>query len=133
MVETRNPVARIALIVLGLLCLGIACLGFALPGLPGTPFLLLAAACFARSSHKLYNRLLTNKLFGPLLTNWQQTRSIPRRVKQIAILSVLAAGGLSLATVDNTAFRVTLPLLLSVPLIILARLRETESLATAEE
>jgi hypothetical protein len=132
MAEPLHPLARFALLGLGLFCLGLACLGFALPGLPGTPFLLLAAACLARSSPRLHNRLLANRVFGPLIANWQATRSIPRRVKQIAILSVLAAGGLSLAVIDNTAFRLALPLLLSVPLVILARLRETETVAATD-
>lgn len=129
MPENRHPLTRVALLGLGLICLGLAGLGFVLPGLPGTPFLLLAAACFARSSRRLHDWLLENKIFGPVISNWQESRSIPRRVKQIAILSVLVAAGLSLAAFDNPYFRLALLVSLSVPLVILARLRETEPLA----
>ncbi len=56
---------RPLLIALGLLCTALAALGLILPGLPTTPFLLLATACFARSSPALHARLLHSRLFGP--------------------------------------------------------------------
>lgn len=72
--------------------LGIA--GIFLPGLPTTPFILLAAYCWARSSERLYARLLRDPRFGPLLADWQEYRAVPRRAKWLAagmmLLSALA-------------------------------------------
>jgi uncharacterized membrane protein YbaN (DUF454 family) len=71
---------------------GLAAVGVVVPGLPTTPLLLLAAACFARSSPRLHARLLANPVFGPLIREWQETRTVPVRAKVIAIV-----GGSSLS------------------------------------
>ena len=80
---------------LGLLFLGLASLGVVLPGLPTTPFLLLAAWFFARSSEKWHQRLLQSELFGPLLRNWEQRRCMSLQAKLVALGSMLVAGGAS--------------------------------------
>lgn len=84
----------------GLLCLALAVLGAFLPLLPTVPFLLLATACFARSSERLHHWLLTHPRFGHLIRAWNQEGRIPRQVKRrvtciIAItvpLTLLASG-----------------------------------------
>jgi uncharacterized membrane protein YbaN (DUF454 family) len=78
---------------LGFLFLGLAVLGIVLPILPATPFLLLAAWFFARSSEKWHQWLLANRTFGPLINNWEQHRCITSRTKLVAIASMLIAGG----------------------------------------
>jgi uncharacterized membrane protein YbaN (DUF454 family) len=80
---------------LGFLFLGLAILGILLPILPGTPFLLLSAWFFARSSKKWHQRLLASELFGPLILNWEQHRCISRRTKLVALVSMAVAGGAS--------------------------------------
>jgi uncharacterized membrane protein YbaN (DUF454 family) len=75
--------------VTGILFVGLAILGVALPILPTTPFLLVAAACFAKSSPEMQKRLLANKTFGPLIHDWQKYRSIPRKAKRIALLTMV--------------------------------------------
>jgi len=82
-------------LVLGFVCLGIGLLGVFLPVLPATPFVLLAAGCFARSSERWHRWLLANETFGPMIQDWEQNRCIGCRVKVIAITSMLAVGGLS--------------------------------------
>jgi hypothetical protein len=79
----------------GFAFVGLAALGAALPVLPTVPLLLLAAACFARSSARFYHWLLTNRLFGPLIRDWRETRSIPLRAKVSAIALVSLVGGSS--------------------------------------
>jgi len=78
---------------LGFFFLALALLGFALPILPGTPFLLLSAWFFARSSKKWHAWLLNNKLFGPIILNWETNRCINFRTKCVAIISMLGVGG----------------------------------------
>lgn len=70
---------------LGLLFVAIGALGAVLPGLPTTPFLILATACFARSSERLYGRLVSHPRFGPLIRDFLDGKGIDRRVKFSAI------------------------------------------------
>ena len=92
--------------VLGFLFVGIALLGVILPLLPTTPFVLLAAACFARSSEKWHRWMLANDTFGPMIRNWERNRCISCRVKLIAIASMLIVGGYSvLFAVETTQVR----------------------------
>ena len=80
-----SPIVRVALVLLGsgFVALGVA--GIFLPVLPTTPFLLLAAACYARASRRFYNALLNNRWFGPAILEWQQYRSIRYRTKLVSI------------------------------------------------
>lgn len=66
-----------------------------LPVLPTTPFLLVAAACFARSSPRFYDWLLSNRIFGPLIRDWREHRCIPLRAKIMAVVLITAVGGSS--------------------------------------
>jgi len=92
--------------VLGFLFLGIGILGVALPLLPATPFVLLAAACFARSSEKWHRWLLANETFGPMILNWEQNRCISCRVKLIGVFSMILVGGFSIFyAVESTTLR----------------------------
>jgi len=69
----------------GLACVGLGGLGVALPGLPTTPFVVLAAACFSRSSPRLYRWLIEHRLFGPLIGDFRAGKGISLRVKVWAI------------------------------------------------
>jgi len=82
----RHPIpVRLVFAGLGALFLLLGVLGLFLPVLPTTPFLLLAAACFARSSRRIFNWLLNHPQFGPLIREWREHRSIPYRAKRIAL------------------------------------------------
>lgn len=76
---------RAAYLAAGFLFLGAGVLGMVLPVLPTTPFVLLAAACFARSSDRFYQWVLHHRSFGPLVREWRTHRSIPYRTKLFAI------------------------------------------------
>jgi uncharacterized membrane protein YbaN (DUF454 family) len=82
---SRSRLARGVWAGLGIACVLIAALGVVLPGLPTTPFLLLAAACFVRSSQKLYDRLLANRAFGPAVRAFRETGGVPRAAKWTAL------------------------------------------------
>ena len=76
---------RSVLWVCGSVALLLAIIGVFLPGLPTTPFVLVAAACYARASEPFYRWLLRNPTFGPLIIEWRRHHSIPYRIKLIAI------------------------------------------------
>ena len=80
---------RVFWLLTGLMSVGIGAVGVALPLLPTTPFLLIAAFAFARSSTRLNNWLREHRSFGPLLENWHRDGSIDRKVKRIAIIVML--------------------------------------------
>jgi uncharacterized membrane protein YbaN (DUF454 family) len=86
---------RWLLLAMGFVFVGLAGLGTVLPVLPTVPFLLVAAACFARSSARFYHWLLSNRVFGPVIRDWRETRSIPLRAKISAISLVVLVGGSS--------------------------------------
>lgn len=81
---------RLLFLSLGWLFVGLGVLGAFLPLLPTTPFLLLAVACFTRSSPRLEAWLLNHPRFGPPLRNWREKGAIPRRAKVLAV-SMMAA------------------------------------------
>jgi len=76
---------KILLIIAGSLSVALGVIGIFLPILPTTPFLLLAAACYAKSSEKMYNRLLNNKYLGKYIRNYREQKGIPKKTKIIAI------------------------------------------------
>ncbi|MDE0262380.1 MAG: YbaN family protein [Bryobacterales bacterium] len=85
-------------LALGGFFVGLGSVGVVLPGIPTTPFLLLASYFFVRSSPALHRRLLRSKLFGPTLRDWQRHRGVKRRTKWISIGCCSLMIGLSIAT-----------------------------------
>ena len=109
---------------LGFLFLGLAILGILLPVLPGTPFLLLSAWFFARSSEKWHQRLLRSELFGPMIRNWEKNRCISCRTKLVAMVSMICAGGASIVfAVQDPALRIAAVGLMTVGVITLISIR----------
>lgn len=70
----------------GLGAVALAALGVILPLLPTTPFLLVAAFAFARSSERMTRWLHEHRVFGPLIENWHRDGSIDRKAKRTAIV-----------------------------------------------
>ena len=77
---------RRLLIIAGTLSTAIGIVGIFVPILPTTPFLLLAAACYRRSSQRFYNWLLNNRFIGAYVRNYIQGRGMPLKIKIITIL-----------------------------------------------
>jgi uncharacterized membrane protein YbaN (DUF454 family) len=107
----RPGLVRGLLIAAGGLCTALGLVGAFLPILPTTPFLLLASACFARSSPRFHRRLLASPVFGPYLTQWRRERTIPPEAKRKAYGLVVVTFGLSIHLVDRAGLRVLLALL----------------------
>ncbi len=83
-------------IAIGLFFLMLGGIGVFLPLLPTTPFVLLAAACFARSSPRMHSWVLHSKLFGPLVQDWEKNKCVSRKVKVLALFMMAAIGGMSI-------------------------------------
>ena len=91
-----SPSVRLLFVVLGTLFVLLGIAGAVLPVLPTTPFMLLAAACYARASSRFYNWLLNSPAFGPTILEWRRHRSIPWRVKLTAIGLMAVTLGISI-------------------------------------
>ena len=83
-----SRMVRILYLTLGIASLVLAVLGVVLPVLPTTPFILLAAACFAR--------MLSNRFAGPIIREWREHRSIPLRIKRWIYLMMVISFGSSI-------------------------------------
>jgi len=81
----KQKVVRALLIAAGTVSLGLGAIGIFVPVLPTTPFLLLAAACYMRSSERLHKWLINNRWFGEYIKNYQAGRGIPMRTKIVAL------------------------------------------------
>ena len=108
---------RIILLSLGWLCVGLAFVGIFVPGIPTTPFLIVALWAFAQSSKKFHAWLLSHKRFGPMLQNWESHRVVPRKAKTLMVILQIFAVILFHYSIQNIYFTA----ILAVTLIIVAR------------
>ena len=91
---------RTILIIIGWLAVVLATLGVVLPLLPTTPFLLLAAWCFARSSPRFHYWLLYRSCFGGYLRHWQAHRALPAGAKPKALIFIVLTFAVSVYLVN---------------------------------
>ncbi|BAC15305.1 hypothetical conserved protein [Oceanobacillus iheyensis HTE831] len=80
-----KSIKKAFLLIIGSISLGLGVLGIILPLLPTTPLLLLSAACYIRSSDKLYQWLITNKYVGSYILNYRSGKGIPLKAKIIGV------------------------------------------------
>lgn len=105
----RTTAKRRLLIGAGTLATGLGIIGVFIPILPTTPFLLLAAACYMRSSERSYQWLINNRIFGAYVRNYIEGRGMPIRIKVFTILLLWLAIGLSITFgVQNIVIRIVL-------------------------
>lgn len=84
--QTGFSIKKVFLVIGGLIFVGLAGLGVILPVLPTTPFLLVAAACFVRSSDRLYQWLIHHRIFGSYIRNYIKHKAISPRAKSITLI-----------------------------------------------
>jgi uncharacterized membrane protein YbaN (DUF454 family) len=105
----RSTAKRRLLIAAGTLCAGLGIIGIFVPILPTTPFLLLAAACYMRSSERFYRWLTNNRVFGAYVRNYIEGRGMPLRIKVFTILLLWLAIGLTVTfAVQSLVIRIIL-------------------------
>jgi uncharacterized membrane protein YbaN (DUF454 family) len=91
----RNPAIRFALLAIGWLSVALGVIGIFIPVLPTTPFLLLAAACFMRSSKRFYLWLVNHRQLGPWIVDYLEGQGIPLKGKVYAISLMWLSIGVS--------------------------------------
>ncbi|KAA0681081.1 YbaN family protein [Roseomonas genomospecies 6] len=96
-----SPLRRRLWLALGYAALGLGIAGTVLPLLPTTPFLLLAAGAFAKSSPALRDRLYRDPRFGPLLRDWQAQGAIPRKAKAAALIGMSVSWAIVVLTASG--------------------------------
>ncbi|MFC2010895.1 YbaN family protein [Chloroflexota bacterium] len=103
----QHQIMRNLLITAGIIFTAVGAIGIFIPVLPTTPFLLLAAGCFVRSSQKAYNWLLSNKFFGAYLKNYLEKRGMTLRMKVSTIVLMWIAIILSInMVIDSIAISI---------------------------
>jgi uncharacterized membrane protein YbaN (DUF454 family) len=108
--------------LLGLVALGLGMAGLVLPLLPTTPFLLLAAWGFSRSSPRFHSWLIGHPRLGPPILDWQTHRAISRRAKGIAMIAIAATPLVSLGLgVPGAVIAIQIVVLTAVSAFILTR------------
>ena len=113
---------RVLLFVVGTIALVVGVVALVLPLIPSTPFLLLAAACYAHASERLYRWLIRQPAIGAVIVRWRASRTIDPDVRRTALLTVVVSFGLSIILVEALAVRVVLVVLAGLVLAILLRI-----------
>lgn len=83
---------------LGWIFFALGVVGAVLPLVPTVPFMLLAAACFARGSERIHRWLVTHPRFGPPIEDWRRHGAIGRRTKRLSMATIAVVFGISVAT-----------------------------------
>ncbi|MCH2113060.1 MAG: YbaN family protein [Planctomycetes bacterium] len=91
---------RVLLLATGFFTLILGVIGLVVPLLPTTPFLILAAACFMRSSPRIHDWLIAHPLLGKILRDWQEHRGIALRYKVISTSLIVVFASYSLWTME---------------------------------
>ena len=114
--------ARAVWMAVGFAALALAALGVVLPLLPTTPFLLVAAYAFARSSERWHAWLLSHRVFGPIIEDWRRHGAIGRRTKIVGVAAMAGVLALSVAfDVDSIVLAVQAVVLTASAAFVLSR------------
>lgn len=100
----KSMFAKSFYVVAGSVSMVLGVIGLLLPVIPTTPFLLLAAFCYARGSERFYLALMENRVFGSYIQDWRDNNGIPRRTKIFVIALLVLMLGTSIVFVVPTAF-----------------------------
>ncbi|WGV99473.1 YbaN family protein [Vibrio sp. YMD68] len=133
MSELTINIRRIFLNIVGGLSLFLGLLGILLPLLPTTPFVLLASACFMRSSPRFHQWLHGHPTLGPILTHWHQHRGVTLKVKQRGAVMIVLSFSFSIWVIPHVWLNAALLIFMFVLLAWFIRLPVIESVADNKE
>lgn len=112
-------------VILGWLFVVIGGIGVILPILPTTPFLIVALACFSKSSPRLHQMLLNNAWFGPILREWEEKKTVSRQIKYKASFLIIITFSISIVILENrTQLQLSLVFVAFILLFFIWRLKE---------
>ena len=107
----RLTTKNLLLIIIGWISVGLGVIGVVLPLLPTTPFILLAASCFAKSSPRFHYWLVNHTFFGPIVRNFSHNEAIPRDICIRVIVFITCTLGLTIFLINQLWVTVTLSVL----------------------
>lgn len=99
-----KPLNKYLFLSIGLICMALGFLGVFLPILPTTPFMILAAFCFSKSSERLHNWLLERPHIGKLILDWQNDGVIRKKAKVASTLVIVPLFSYTLIFVQVSIF-----------------------------
>ena len=123
----HSPLIRSMYLAAGFIALTLGAIGVILPILPTTPFVLLAAACFARGSERFHTKLMTNRYTGPVILEWRLHRSITRKTKRLAYIMTALSFSVSILIVPEMWQKIMLLTIASILAFFLARIPVREN------
>ena len=97
-----HPTKRYIYMGIGFFFVGLAAVGVVLPVLPTTPFLIVAAWAFSKSSQRFHTWLYTHRIYGPYIIAWNEHRVIPRFAKILAIVFMAMGWAIFTFTIATT-------------------------------
>lgn len=89
------------LILLGWFFVALGIIGILLPILPTTPFLLIASALFSKSSPRFHRMLLNNAWFGPIIQQWEENKTMSRKIKYKASFVIISIFPISIICLEK--------------------------------
>jgi len=114
-----------ALIILGWFFVLLGLVGVILPILPTTPFMIVAAALFAKSSPRFHRMLLNNKYVGDVLRDWEERHVVSRTIKKRATMLIFITFSISIVILHaHTALQIMLVTIATALLFFLWRFKE---------
>ena len=119
------------MVTLGLVSVALGLLGVFIPLLPTTPFLLLAAWSFLRSSPRLHSWLINHRICGEYVYNYTEYRSVRRGTKRVAILTLWLSMATSMCLVQRVHVTLILMAVGALVTLHIASLRQFEDLPLA--
>lgn len=128
--DRKTKLKKTIFIPMGIISVALGVIGIVLPIIPTTPFLLLAAFLFYRSSEKLHDRLLKSKVLGEYISNYMEHRTIKRKIKIIAIIVLWITLAISFFLMDLLIVRI---LLVVVGLAVTTHILRIKTLENAKE
>lgn len=124
---------RVLFIIVGSLAVGLGIIGIFLPVFPQTPFFILAAFCYVRSSEKLYNWLLSRKFFGENVENYMKYRAISKKAKTVMFCTIWIPVTISFILFNDVILRIILIVAGAAMTIMIHKIKTLEDLDIEEE